>query len=420
MSLQAAIPARIQTDMPARILIITNGHLSRNPRPHKEALALGNAGFDVTVLSVRNHRSSGLQDAALARGAPFKRVEIDLLGGRGWSRWPALFRRALQRAARDLAHAGGPCTLPSLGPAGSLLRRARALPSDLVIVHNEVPHWVGLKLIGDGRRVAADIEDWHSEDLLPEDRRHRPLPLIRSVERGLLHRAVYTSTTSEALADALAGRYGGTRPRVITNAFALQPDPHRGPPGDPPSFFWFSQRLGPGRGLEPFLAAWAAMSRPSRVVLLGEPAGGYEERLRQAVPPALRDAISFLPLVPPSELPSVIALHDIGLALEEVAIVNRNLTITNKILQYLNAGLAVVASSTAGQREVLRHSPDAGLVVELNDAPSLSAVLDRLVADRAALAGSQAAARRLAEDRYCWEIEAPRLVDLVTQATARR
>jgi glycosyltransferase involved in cell wall biosynthesis len=130
--------------------------------------------------------------------------------------------------------------------------------------------------------------------------------------------------------------------------------------------------------------------------------------------------VSILPPVPPSALPAVIAGHDIGLALELAEIPSRDLTITNKILQYLNAGLAVVASDTAGQREVLARAPDAGLLVNLSDAVATATALDHLLGDRAAMMRRQQAARRLAEEVYCWEREAPRLLSLVADALPTR
>ncbi len=400
--------------MNRRILILTNGHLCRNPRVLKEADALGRAGYDVTVLSLRHHAPSVALDAELAAAAPFRHEKINLLPGTG----PQAFRRRLLVwAARQAVGRLGWQILAALGPAGSLLRRARQHAADLTIVHNELAHGVGLRLHAAGRRVSADIEDWHSEDLLPQDRQQRPMDLLRAQERGLLHQLAHTTTTSEALADGLHARYGGTRPRVITNSFALQPDPHR-PAEDigPPLLFWFSQRLGPGRGLEEFLAAWRLTHQPSRVTLLGEPAPGYREALLAGLPADRRAAVSFLDCVPPATLPSLIARHDVGLALESSALPSRDLTITNKILQYLNAGLAIVASSTAGQREVLARQPQAGILVNPADAAGFAAALDALLSDRAALAVRQQAARRLAEDVYCWEREAPRLVAFVAAA----
>ena len=279
-------------------------------------------------------------------------------------------------------------------------------------------HWVGTQLIKDGTRVCADIEDWHSEDLLPDQRAGRPLKLIRNVERTLLLHAIHTTTTSLALADALHTRYGGLKPYVITNSFPLQPSPAHDHPNEPPSFFWFSQTIGPGRGLEPFLDAWQKTTHASRLVLLGEADADYARSLRERLPPDFQTRVSFLPLVPPSELPALIARHHIGLALEQTAIPNRDLTITNKILQYLNAGLAIVASDTAGQREVLARSPHAGILVQTQEVTAFARDLDTLLADRTALTRRRSAARQLAADVYCWEHEAPRLTELVGRALA--
>ncbi|MEO0055698.1 MAG: hypothetical protein RLZZ50_1645 [Verrucomicrobiota bacterium] len=397
----------------ASILVLTNGPLARNPRVVKEASALAAAGHRVTVLGVRNHRPSVALDAEIIAEAAFRHEQIDLLDGpRAW------LRRAAVRLARDCASRGGLATIHALGPASALLRRARAIPADLVIVHNEIAHWAGLRMIAAGRRVAADIEDWHSEDLLPEHRVGRPLSSLRRVERALLHRAAYVSTTSHALAEGLHARYGGRRPAVITNSFSLPPAP-RSAAGEPPSFFWFSQTTGPGRGLEAFATAWAGTSSASRLVLLGQIAGDFDRRILGLLPESRRRDVEFLPPVPPAALPGLIARHDIGLALEQPDIVNRDLTITNKILQYLGGGLSIVATPTAGQREVMANAPEAGVLESFADPVAAAGVLDALLADRNALAARRAAARRLAESRYCWEQEAPNLVLLAEQALSR-
>lgn len=406
------------------ILVVTNGPLARNPRVVKEASALGAAGHAVTVLGIRNHSPSVPLDTTLAAGAPFTHLQINLLPDASDPRARARvwLRRLRIRFARDLAHRAGLPSIHALGPAAALLAATRTHPADLVIVHNEIPHWIGTRLLAEGRRVAADIEDWHSEDLLPGDRAGRPLALLRRVEHALLHRAVHTTTTSHALASALHARHGGRLPEVVTNSFPLPPagaGPSRLAPGStslPPAFFWFSQTTGPGRGLEAFVAAWTRTTRPSRLVLLGEVSGDYDRHLLSLMPGNFRSRVEFLPLVPPDELPAVIARHDIGLALEQAAIVNRDLTITNKILQYLGAHLAVVATPTAGQREVLAHAPEAGLLHDFSAPAAAAVALDSLLADPAALARRRASARRLAETRYCWELESPRLLATVQRA----
>jgi glycosyltransferase involved in cell wall biosynthesis len=398
---------------PARIAILTSGHPCRNPRPVKEASALAAAGYDVTLITPDSDPRLAEIDAVLLANARFPHHAVPV---------PRTFSRRLKRWLAVRALSLGWESVQSLGDPTPLWEAVNSRKHDLVIVHNEVPHWIGVRLLKQGHRVVADIEDWHSEDLLPADRRHRPLRLLRKTERELLHQAIYTTTTSHALAEGLHATFGGNRPEVITNAFPLQPSPCRdNSGGEPrsPRFFWFSQTLGPGRGLEIFLDAWSLTREPSELVLLGRPTTGFDEALRARVPASHRGRIRFQPLVSPDELPAVIAAHDIGLALEDAAIRNRDLTITNKILQYLNAGLVIVATDTAGQREVLSRAPEAGVIFSSNnDAAGRAVQLDELLCDRVRLRSRQAAARRLAEEHYCWEREAPRLVALVEKALA--
>lgn len=400
---------------PARILIVSGAALSRNPRVLKEAVALTEAGHDVTVLTLRNHATAEVFDREIMATARFKRIVLDVAAAPGASRAQVFLRRFKASSARWAARQFNRESIETIGPAGELLAIARRQPADLVIGHTEIGLWVAARLLAEGRKVAADLEDWHSEDLPPEERVGRPVRLLRNVENKLLREAAYTTTVCTVLADALHQVGGGRRPTVIGNTFPLQPNPRQGPPGDPPSFLWCSQTLGPGRGLEGFLEAWNRMTFPSRVVLVGEDRGHYRDVLRGLVPAPRRSLLEFGDLVPPGELPALMARHDIGLALETTASRNRDFAATNKLMQYLNAGLAVVATSTAGQREVLGRAPEAGVFLDQNPAVS-AATLDRLVRDRTKLHASQLAARRLAETHYCWEHDRLVLLDVVNGA----
>jgi len=396
----------------SRILIISSGSPCRNPRPLKEAETLGRAAHDVTLLSVSESPALDAMERELLKGASFRQESVENSVG-GFAR---TFQRMRQRIARQMTSAGFP-SLHALGHVDHLRRRAIDLPADLTIVHNEIPFWIGCDLLDRGRRVAADFEDWHSEDLLPDARRSRPLEPLRKLERRLLLESSYTSTTSAALSAALASRHGAPAPHVLTNSFPLQSDPRSGPPATPPVFFWFSQTLGPGRGLESFCDAWIRTKQPSRLALVGAPTGNFDRQLRARLPAEFAERVSFFPLVPPDRLPTLIAQYDIGLALEESRIVNRDLTITNKILQYFNAGLAVVATPTAGQSEVLANAPGAGRLIDFASSPAgAAAALDLFLGDSAAVATAQREARAAAEKIYCWEREGPRLVALVAKA----
>ena len=397
------------------ILILTSAHLCRNPRVVKEATTLGAAGYNVTVMSISVQPRFEHLDRELMRGLPFKRVTIDYTAGTITARLTDFLQRGATWAARQLLARIGWETAQALGPAGALLRRARRFPSDLLIAHTEIPLWAAQRLIADGRRVAVDLEDWYSQDLLPGDRRSRPLRLLREAESFALHRAAYVSTTSASLALALTKANGGRPPIVLRNTFPLQPTPRR-TPGSLPRFIWFSQTVGPGRGLEQFLAAWAVTTQRSEVFLLGEARPGYTARLMDLIPPKRRSDLNFIPPVAPADLPSKLAEFDLGLALEPYEPPNKELTTSNKILQYLNAGLAVIATDTAGQREVMQAAPGCGVVADSTEAVSWARQLDAVLGDSAQLRRMQQAARTAAEREFCWEHDAPRLLAAVARA----
>jgi glycosyltransferase involved in cell wall biosynthesis len=384
----------------------------------KEATTLGAAGYDVTVMSVSVQPRFERMDRELMRGLPFKRVTIDYAATTANARLANFFQRSATWAARRLCSEFEVETAQTLGPASALLRLARTFPADLTIVHTEIPIWAAQHLIADGRPVAVDVEDWYSEDLLYADRQSRPLKLLRHAEEYALRQAAYSSATARSMADALVDAYHCPPPIVIRNSFPLQPRSRVDTPAGTgaPRFIWFSQTIGPGRGLELFFAAWSRTTVPSQVYLLGDERPGYRGKLLARLPAARRGDLHFIPLVTPEELPGKLAEFDIGLALEPHWPLNRNITITNKILQYMNAGLAVVATDTAGQQEVLHAAPDCGLLISAHETTEYAAKLDALLGDRARLRATQAASRAAAEREFCWERETPRLLAAVAGA----
>lgn len=401
-----------------KVLILTSAHLCRNPRVVKEATTLGAAGYDVTVMSISVQVRFERVDRELIRGLPFKRVTLDYAADTAHARLADFFQRGATWVARRACRQLRIETAQTLGPASALLNFARGFPADLTIVHTEIPIWAAQFLIRDGRRVAVDVEDWYSEDLLYADRQSRPLKLLRHAEEFALRHAVYSSATAQSMADALTGAYHCPPPIIIRNSFPLQSRSRVDRPGctGAPSFIWFSQSIGPGRGLELFFAAWARTTQPSKVYLLGDERPGYRQKLLARLPPVRRGDVHFIPSVTPEELPFKLAEFDIGLALEPSWPRNKDITISNKIFQYMNAGLALIATPTAGQMEVMTAAPDSGLVVTAHETTEYAAKLDALLGDHSRLRAAQCASRAAAERAFCWECETPRLLTAVAQA----
>jgi glycosyltransferase involved in cell wall biosynthesis len=105
------------------------------------------------------------------------------------------------------------------------------------------------------------------------------------------------------------------------------------------------------------------------------------------------------------------------MALERPANKNYNLTVTNKIFTYMLAGLAVVATDTAGQREVMRQAPEAGILYPAGDAKSLRAALEIWIGDRQKLHRTQQASWDAARMRFCWEVEQRKFLSVLEGST---
>lgn len=249
-----------------------------------------------------------------------------------------------------------------------------------------------------------------------------PSALVARCEAELLRGGTHATCTSLAMSRALADEYKVAAPKVVYNAFSwasrerldgLTKDRSG---GRRYSVHWYSQTMGEGRGLGDLLAALPHVAHDVEVHLRG--ALGREGRawLDGRIPPQWRDRVHLHGLVSNAELPSRIAEHDIGFAGEMKTPPSRDVTVTNKILQYLLAGLAVVASDTRGQCEVAEGAPGAVFLYRSGEPLSLAAQLNRLLGSPDLLKTAKQAALTAARERFCWERIAPLLVESVAAA----
>ncbi len=405
----------------AKILILIGAHLSTAPRPQKEAEALAAAGHDVTVGGFWSNPAQVARDQLILATASYQfQPIVDFQPHRTGTN---LNVRLRSRFAREIFKRLGIFTPNLIGILPQvMLNYARNFRADLTIVHAEAGLWVGSQLLRSGFRVGVDFEDWFSEDLLPEARQERPIHVIKKLERELAQNCTYCITTAHALATGLANAYQVPKPTVIYNVFPWAERQHiDGKIHDRcnlaiPSLHWFSQTLGPGRGLEVLFKALSKISTPLEIHLRGHYPEASRQWLEPQIPESWRERILIHPTVPNHELLSRIAEHDIGLALEIPFCHSRDLTITNKLFQYLQAGLSIIATETGGQKEVLTAYPHVGVLVPSGDADALAKAIERLAHDPVLLAKQKQAALTAAQQTYNWESQAPILVSLAAQA----
>jgi glycosyltransferase involved in cell wall biosynthesis len=231
-----------------------------------------------------------------------------------------------------------------------------------------------------------------------------------------MRECVYRLTTSHALAEALAEAYDADKPAVIYNAFpAAERENIDGKIRDRrdlslASLHWFSQTIGPGRGLEVLFRSLQYIDSPAELHLRGNYSGDTRQWIESLLPPEWKNHVLLHETVANAELASRISEHDIGLALELPYCLNKQLTISNKMFQYLASGLAVIATDTLGQREVFGRCPDIGLLVASGDPQALAGAIASLIRNREKLAKARSAALCAAQERFSWEGQAGALL----------
>ncbi|MEQ9370295.1 MAG: glycosyltransferase [Coleofasciculus chthonoplastes F3-SA18-01] len=401
-----------------KILILIGGHLCTAPRPQKEAETLANAGHDVTVRGFWFDPELVKRDRILFANKKWRFEPIvDFQPTHRLNNWKI---RLQSRLAKEQFQQFGIFSPGLLGyGAKAMLKVARQACADLTIVHSEAGLWVGNQLLNEGFRVGVDFEDWFSEDLPPTARAARPIAQLKALESRLARECIYCLTTSHALAEALAEAYQAPKPTVIYNTFPWaereQIDHQKRDRKNLKlsSVHWFSQTIGPGRGLETLFQALPYLHIPVEIHLRGN----YPESARQWLEPLVtsewRDRIFIHPTVPNAELLSRIAEHDIGLALEYTDIPSRNLTVTNKLFQYLQAGLAVIATDTAGQREILSQQPAIGRLIPSQNPVALAQALKDLLCTPEKLNTTKANSLKVAQENFSWEYQVKVLIERI-------
>jgi hypothetical protein len=416
--------------MKTRICLIAPSHLSMNPRLVKEADALTEAGYEVAVIGADFSQWGRCADAEF-RERRWQVVASSCFGPLApiQTRIPELVRRT---TARFLV---GKCNLyhhylvrAACHPiAPKLVSLAKHVRADLYIGHYiaALPA-AAIAAHLHGTKYAFDAEDFHLGDP-PDGPVHEvERQMTRAIESRYLPGCAHVTAASPGIADAYTRAYGIKRPTVVLNVFPRAYAPGEVTPNGSakpnPSVYWYSQTIGPDRGIECAIRAISrARSRP-HLYLRGKPAPGFAERLlKLATEVDASDRLHILPLAPPSEMERLAAFYDVGLVGETGHTPNRKIALTNKLFSYLLAGVPAVISDIPAHRAFAEQFGSAAArVYPVDDPDGLATVLDALLCDKDALAAARASAFALGQTRLNWDIEKSLLLDRVAESLHQR
>jgi len=398
-----------------KIILISSGQPSLNPRLVKEADALVKNGYKVTVLYSYWNEWGTIFDKELIHD---KKWEAKRIGGDPLQQ-PVIYfiSRVIHKLAKILNKATKGRLLAEFAIARSaffLIRSAKKHQADLYIGHN-IGALAATVIAAKANRKPCgfDAEDFHRNEL-SNDIHHPDVILKTKLEEIYIPQLNYLTASSHPIAEAYQQLFPAKHPVVIRNVFpeylsAEMPTVNR---TNPIKLFWFSQTIGINRGLDNLIKALQLLKgQPFEVHLLGNISQEIEDTLFQNA----TTGIHFHKPIPSVELPTFSSQFDIGLALEPAFSINNDLALSNKIFTYLQGGLAVIASDTNAQRQFMSQYPFIGKTFEKGNPESLADVLMSYHQHRDKLFEARKAALKLAREELNWEKESQKFLTEVRQ-----
>ena len=270
--------------------------------------------------------------------------------GRSWTHLGLLYQ--LVRSKPNVVHGHDVNTLPTAW---------------LASVIAQVP------LVYDAHEISTDREGYASFR-----------KIVGWVEKKLMPRAAGTITTTDIRAKFFALAYNVPRPLVLQNRPRLTQVPKSdkirqqlGLTEDWPIAV-YQGGLQQGRGLERIVDA-AQQVEGAYFVFIG--GGRLELPLKeQAARLGLEDKVHFIDTVSLDDLPYYTASADVGVQAIENTCLNHYSTDSNKLFEYMMAGLPIVATKLPEIRKVV-HQFDFGITVPPADTDALAQTIQQLVDD---------------------------------------
>ncbi|WP_183578597.1 hypothetical protein HDF18_22345 [Mucilaginibacter sp. X5P1] len=398
------------------VVLVTSGQPSLNPRLVKEADALSNAGYDVTVLYVYWNDWATKFDAPLLKNKKWKAIRVG--GDPDQQKAVYFFSRLIHKISRFVIQKIGPVNSLSqiaiTRGAYFLTREAKKHKADLYIGHNLGALAAVIKAAEKHHAKSGfDTEDFHRQEV-SNDKSSLHYKNVKYLEDKYLSKADYVTAASPQIAEAYERLYPGIKPVSILNVFPRDTSvEERSVNKGIVKLFWFSQTIGANRGLEEVIEALNLLnSNNFELHLLGNSNDNTQQQLSGKARFDKQQIFFHEPILA-DDLISFASQFDIGLASENSTPYNRDICLTNKIFTYLQAGLTIVASDTTAQKAFLNEYPEVGKEYQTNNIQSLTTILSGYQADRELLHNTCTASLKLGKEKMNWENESKKFLTMV-------
>ena len=374
--------------MAGQVVISVVSDLVTDQRVHRTALTLHNKGLKVTLVG-RKMRSSAEVDA---RPYSVKRFRLPVEKGPLFYAFYnlrllcyLLFRKCDVLVANDL---------------------------DTILPNFLIARLKGCKLYYDSHEYFTEVPELVN--------RPRIQKIWLSIERRIFPKLKNVFTVNDSIAKIYSAKYhvkvDVVRNLPIRNRKEFLPKSRSefGIPTDKPVFLFQGAGINIDRGAE---EAIQAISLLSDAVLLFIGGGDVIDLLRKKVDDEnLNHKVFFIGKKPLSELPSYTALADFGLTLDKDTNLNYKYSLPNKLFDYINAGLPVLATDLPEVRKIVTDY-QIGLITPSSEPHILAESMEVMVKNRAGL-DLWKENLKIAAAELCWENEEKKLLEVFRDVVA--
>jgi len=369
-----------------KVVHLTTVHLPFDTRIfHKEAKTLAQAGYDVTLIA--QHEGNAVVEGVKILGLPRPRNRLARIFGLTWH----AFRMAIRERA-DVYHFHDPELLP-IGVLLKVFTRAKVIYD----VHEDVPEQILTK-------------NWIPTPL------RRPLAIVFNVGEKLLARALDAVVVAT---EGIAEKFQRLNPVVVHNYpdLGMLPTSSSVPYERKEKVLVYVGGISKIRGAVEMVRALEYLN-PSldvRLELLGRFEPSRLEKELQALPGYRR--VHFLEWLPWKEAWQRAQRAIAGLVLFHPA-PNHTKSLPNKLFEYMAAGLPVVASNFPLWRELVEGNR-CGICVDPLDPKEIAQAIEYLLTHPEEARKMGENGRRAVEEKYNWEEEAKKLLNLYAELAVR-
>lgn len=291
--------------MPKKIVIVTTGQPSTNPRMIKEYTSLKEEGYDVKVFYSYWQAWAAHADKKFFENAFIKHQDFILVGGSPFeNKLEYLLLKFFQKLNRLINNKFGFQHSSSLARTTShLVKAAKKTKAHLYIAHNlgALPAAV-IAAKKNHAKAGFDAEDFHRGEFKNQD--SKEAKIIKQVEDEYLPQCDYITAASPLIANAYNELYPLKNVVTINNVFSktFTQSFNASPDLQPLTLFWFSQTIGANRGLETVVKAMELLQTQCSIELymMGNVAAEYDKHLLQLI--TNKNAVHFLSPVTPDEV----------------------------------------------------------------------------------------------------------------------